>query len=1049
MKLETLLFGDYSKREIKKIKPIADAVEALADKYRAMSEDELRGISTVLRARLEAGETLNDILPDAFAAVRETADRILGKRPFYVQILGGILLHQGRISEMKTGEGKTLVATMPAYLNALTGNGVHVVTVNDYLAKRDAAEMGRVYEYLGLRTGVVYGDMEFGKKRSSYACDITYGTSNEFGFDYLRDNIAKKVEYTLQRGHNFCIIDEVDSILIDEARNPLIISGEGNNTSDIYEKCDAIVRKMTKKVVEEMDDKAELDEETVDYIVDEKSRHSVLTPRGADKVERHFGIDNLNDTENTVVLHNINMAIQAWGVMQRDVDYIVDNGTVIIVDQNTGRLMPGRRFQDGLHQAIEAKERVKVKGESHVVATITLQNYFRMYKKLSGMTGTAKTEEEEFRQVYGLDVVEVPTNKPMIRTDKPDRFFLTEDQKFAAIVKQVIECHKNGQPVLIGTASVEKSEKLAKFLKAEGLKFRLLNAKVNAKEYERDATSASAAGRPGEIIVATNMAGRGTDIMLGGNAEFQAKEWIRNLIKKEQKDIKGNRKASEGFNRISGYFNSIAGNEEEWVARVASNTPVDQFFTRYNESDRKMLQKKLAEHRSEYKLKYEQFKNIFETDRKMVIEAGGLCIIGSERHESRRIDNQLRGRAGRQGDPGTSTFYVSMEDDIIRLFGDNRVEPFKKMMSGLVDDADAGELMQNMKMFSDVMEKAQKNVEAKHFKARKNVLQYDDILNEQRKQIFSLREEILRDGDISEKIIHMIGSTVEDSVDEYTYVPQGAKYPVVDVKGLSDKYAFCQVSENDLESKKPNEIAAFITERAVSLYHGREEACKKLFTMQNEAVCEALCGEMCDEKCESYSERLCEKQCEKLCNSLGRGICKQLCEKLCESTCESAIDCSCEVLSKKMCEIPRKELCEVLGGILGSNRIRNFERQILLNNMDELWLDHIDAIDALKESIGLQAYAQKDPLKEYKIIGSSMFADLINNIRQNTVRMVLTNRIEILEMSESAAKNLRIGNTNGRARGQVRRVEKVGPNDPCPCGSGKKYKKCCGAGGGN
>ena len=922
MKLETLLFGDYSKREIKKIKSLADAVEALADKYRAMDEQELRSTSEVLRVRLDAGETLMDILPDAFAAVRETADRILGKRPFYVQILGGILLHQGRIAEMKTGEGKTLVATMPAYLNALSGKGVHVVTVNDYLAFRDANEMGRIYEFLGLKTGVVLKQMSAAEKRRQYACDITYGTNTEFGFDYLRDNLAKSKPEMLQRGHNFCIIDEVDSILIDEARTPLIISGVSDKTSDIYEKCDAVVRKMKAKVLKEMDDKAETDDENADYIVDEKRGSALLTPRGIKKVEAHFGIDNLNDPENAVISHNVNQSVHAWGVKKREVDYVIVDGEVIIVDPHTGRLMHGRRYQDGLHQAIEAKERVNIKGESRVTATVTIQNYFRMYAKLSGMTGTAKTEEDEFRQIYGLDVVEVPTNKPMIRKDNPDRVFVNEETKYAAIIKHVGECHAKNQPILIGTPSVEKSEKLAKYLKAAGFKFNMLNA----KNHEREADIIAAAGRPGAITLATNMAGRGTDIMLGGNPEQMAKAEMARL-----------------------------GIRPELIAEATGSAPTEN--------------QDIKNARNTFKIYFEKYREQIEPDRQAVIAAGGLCIIGSERHESRRIDNQLRGRAGRQGDPGASTFYISLTDDIMRLFGDDRMKRFSAFSANLLKDTD-GDLSQNTKILSDVMEKAQKNVEATHFKARKNVLQYDDILNEQRKQIYSLRNEIIEEGNISERIIHMIGSTVEDSIEDCFVSPEGSKYPVIDIEALESRYLGWGCSEGELEfaaDRPANEVASElrdrITENAVALYNERAAS---------------------DE-----------------------------------------------------------------------DRMRRFERAVLLHNMDERWLDHIDAMDALKESVMLQAYAQKDPLKEYKIIGSSMFADLINEIRQSTVREILTRKLpEVIVISPAEFKNLQMGRAGMNANNAKpltpaqRRAEKVGPNDPCPCGSGKKYKKCCGAGGG-
>ncbi len=930
MKLETLLFGDYSKREIKKIKPMADAVDALSDKYRAMSEPELRSTSDVLRARLAKGETLNDILPDAFAAVREVADRILGKRPFYVQILGGILLHQGRIAEMKTGEGKTLVATMPSYLNALSGKGVHVVTVNDYLAFRDSNEMGRIFEYLGLKTGVILKQMSAAEKRRQYACDITYGTNTEFGFDYLRDNLARSKAEMLQRGHNFCIIDEVDSILIDEARTPLIISGVSDKTSDIYEKCDAVVRKMKAKVLKEMDDKAETDDENADYIVDEKRSSAVLTPRGIKKVEEHFGIENLNDPENAVISHNVNQSVHAWGVKKKEVDYVIVDGEVIIVDPHTGRLMHGRRYQDGLHQAIEAKERVSIKGESRVTATVTIQNYFRMYVKLSGMTGTAKTEEDEFRQIYGLDVVEVPTNKPMIRKDNPDRVFVDEKFKYAAIIKQVTECHAKHQPILIGTPSVEKSENLAKMLKAAGFKFNMLNA----KNHEREADIIAAAGRPDAITLATNMAGRGTDIMLGGNPEHMAKAEMARF-----------------------------GIRPELIAEATGTSPTDN--------------QDIRNARNTFKRYFERYKEQIEPDRQAVIAAGGLCIIGSERHESRRIDNQLRGRAGRQGDPGESTFYIALTDDIMRLFGDERMKRFSAISANLMKDTD-GDLSQNTKILSDVMEKAQRNVEAAHFKSRKNVLQYDDILNEQRKHIYSLRNEIIAEGNISERIVHMIGSTVEDSVEDCMVVPEGGKHSVIDIDALEDRYRGwgCEEGELEFAAGRPaqevaHELRDLITEKCEKRYRDRAET---------------------DEE-----------------------------------------------------------------------RMRKFERAVLLHNLDERWLDHIDAMDALKESVMLQAYAQKDPLKEYKLIGSSMFADLINEIRQSTVREVLTRKLpEVIVISPSEFKNLQMGRAGAPGAAKAaqltpaqRQAKKVGPNDPCPCGkinpnTGKpyKYKKCCGAGGG-
>ncbi|MCQ2354328.1 MAG: preprotein translocase subunit SecA [Clostridia bacterium] len=923
MKLETLIFGDYSKRQIKKITPAANAVEELAGKYSAMTDEELRSTTEKLRGRLSGGETLEQILPDAFAAVREAADRILGKRPFFVQILGGILLHQGRIAEMKTGEGKTLVATMPAYLNALAGKGVHIVTVNEYLAERDATEMGRIYEFLGLRTGVILRDMSVKQKQEQYAADITYGTNTEFGFDYLRDNIAKNRSSLLQRGHNFCIIDEVDSILIDEARTPLIISGVvEKNTDDIYTRCSDAVRTLRPRVIKEMDTKADLENENFDYIVDEKHQDAVLTPRGVEKIQKIFKIDNLNDPENAIIAHNINQAIHAHGVKKRDVDYVVVDGEVIIVDPFTGRLMPGRRYQDGLHQAIEAKERVNVKGDSRVAATVTIQNYFRLYKKLSGMTGTALTEETEFREIYGLDVVEVPTNKPMIRIDHNDRFFIDEKSKLNAIIKQVIECRDREQPVLIGTSSVEKSEQLARQLKAAGIKFNMLNA----KDHEREADIIAEAGCPGRVTLATNMAGRGTDIMLGGNPEHLAKtEMLRMGLRKDLIPL---------------------------ASGSAPTTNPD-----------------VLNARNTFRIYYDKFKEAIEPERQKVIAAGGLYIIGSERNESRRIDNQLRGRSGRQGDPGESTFFISFQDDIMRLYGDERIKRFQSMSARLAAETD-GDLSQNLRIMGDIIEKAQKNIESDNFKRRKTVLQYDDILNEQRKTIYSQRNEILLEGNISEKIKNMIVSTVEDSVAAAQRPAENGKGTEIDTEVLERKYAGWGCAEGELvkisadcanDAKTAQKITETVTETALRLYEDRV-------------------------------------------------------------------------------------------GQAGEDHFHNFERSILLENIDDLWLDHIDDMENLKQSVMLQSYAQRDPLNEFKIIGSSMYGDMIEEIRQRTVREVLTRKVPELVtitpsqlriiMSREAMKNAtRVRRPSG---GQTQ--EKVGPNDPCPCGSGRKYKKCCGAG---
>ena len=914
MKLETLLFGDYSKRQLKKIKGAADAVDALADKFKSMSDEELRAVTPEFRERLSNGETLEQLLPEAFAAVREAADRVLGKRPFRVQVLGGILLHQGRIAEMKTGEGKTLVATMPAYLNALTGKGVHIVTVNDYLAVRDAGEMGRIYEYLGLRTGVITKDMSAAEKRRNYAADITYGTNNEFGFDYLRDNLQTSLEAQMQRGHNFAIIDEVDSILIDEARTPLIISGLSGKSTDIYEKCDAAVRKLSKKVIKELDTKAETDDENFDYIVDEKHSSAVLTPRGAKKIEEFFGIDNLNDPENASIAHSVNQSIHAYGVKKRDVDYVVKDGEIIIVDPFTGRLMPGRRYQDGLHQALEAKEKVNIKSEMKVTATVTIQNYFRMYRKLSGMTGTALTEEEEFREIYGLDVVEVPTNKPMIRVDHPDRIFTDESSKFRAIIELVEQCRAKSQPVLVGTASVEKSEVLSRMLKAKGIQHNVLNA----KNHEREADIIAEAGRAGAVTIATNMAGRGTDIMLGGNPEHMAKQEMARM-----------------------------GIHPELIALSTGTVPTEN--------------QDIKNARNTFRIYFEKFREQIIPEREKVIAAGGLYIIGSERHESRRIDNQLRGRSGRQGDPGESTFFISLQDDLMRLFADPaRLQKLSSLASNLTDGS--GDMSQNISLFSNVIESAQKRIESRNFKIRKNVLEYDDVLNEQRKTIYEQRDEILHEGNLSNKVKQMIASTISESVESAT---SGANKSEWDLEALRRKYL----------------------------------------------------GWVCHEDELIYSE-------EELKHVSAEDI-----EKLLQDNAE-------ELYSSREAEV-------------GEDRFRRFERNTLLHNIDELWLDHIDDMENLKQNVMLQSYAHKDPLTEYKLLGSNMFGDLITEIRDKTAREMLTEKIpEVIVITPEMIKNMRLGRSieqNKKSAPVASSAEKIDRNALCPCGSGKKYKKCCGA----
>ncbi len=914
MKLETLLFGDYSKRQLKKIKGAADAVDALADKFKSMSDEELRAVTPEFRERLSNGETLEQLLPEAFAAVREAADRVLGKRPFRVQVLGGILLHQGRIAEMKTGEGKTLVATMPAYLNALTGKGVHIVTVNDYLAVRDAGEMGRIYEYLGLRTGVITKDMSAAEKRRNYAADITYGTNNEFGFDYLRDNLQTSLEAQMQRGHNFAIIDEVDSILIDEARTPLIISGLSGKSTDIYEKCDAAVRKLSKKVIKELDTKAETDDENFDYIVDEKHSSAVLTPRGAKKIEEFFGIDNLNDPENASIAHSVNQSIHAYGVKKRDVDYVVKDGEIIIVDPFTGRLMPGRRYQDGLHQALEAKEKVNIKSEMKVTATVTIQNYFRMYRKLSGMTGTALTEEEEFREIYGLDVVEVPTNKPMIRVDHPDRIFTDESSKFRAIIELVEQCRAKSQPVLVGTASVEKSEVLSRMLKAKGIQHNVLNA----KNHEREADIIAEAGRAGAVTIATNMAGRGTDIMLGGNPEHMAKQEMARM-----------------------------GIHPELIALSTGTVPTEN--------------QDIKNARNTFRIYFEKFREQIIPEREKVIAAGGLYIIGSERHESRRIDNQLRGRSGRQGDPGESTFFISLQDDLMRLFADPaRLQKLSSLAANLTDGS--GDMSQNISLFSNVIESAQKRIESRNFKIRKNVLEYDDVLNEQRKTIYEQRDEILHEGNLSNKVKQMIASTISESVESAT---SGANKSEWDLEALRRKYL----------------------------------------------------GWVCHEDELIYSE-------EELKHVSAEDI-----EKLLQDNAE-------ELYSSREAEV-------------GEDRFRRFERNTLLHNIDEMWLDHIDDMENLKQNVMLQSYAHKDPLTEYKLLGSNMFGDLITEIRDKTAREMLTEKIpEVIVITPEMIKNMRMGRSieqNKKSAPAASTAEKIDRNALCPCGSGKKYKKCCGA----
>ena len=906
------MFKSYSEKQIKRIMPLVDATEALADKFAAMTDGEMRAYTDKLKGDLADGKTLDDILPEAFALVREADDRVLGKRPFRVQIIGGILLHQGRIAEMKTGEGKTLVATLPAYLNALTGKGVHIVTVNDYLAKRDSDEMGRVYGFLGLKTGLIIHGQKGNEKREAYAADITYGTNNELGFDYLRDNMVVYKERMVQRGHNFAIIDEVDSILIDEARTPLIISGQGSKSTDLYQMADRLVRTMTRHVIKEVDQKQDLDVYEEDYIVDEKARTAVLTQHGIEKAEKFFNLTNLSDPENTSIYHHVNVAIKAHGVMKNEVDYIVKDGNVLIVDTFTGRLMPGRRYNDGLHQAIEAKEGVDVQRESRTIATITFQNYFRMYSKLSGMTGTALTEEDEFKTIYALDVVEVPTNKPMIRIDQNDSVYRSYRGKISAIVQQIRACREKGQPVLVGTVSIDKSEELSAVLKKAGIPHTVLNA----KHHEKEAEIVAQAGRFGAVTISTNMAGRGTDIMLGGNPEYMAKADMRK-----------------------------AGYEEGLIAMATSSAESED--------------EAVNEARATYRELYAKHREAIAPEAQKVREAGGLFILGTERHESRRIDNQLRGRSGRQGDPGESRFFLSLEDDLMRLFGTDRVGIMCERL-GLPEDTPI-----DAKILSGSIESAQKRIEDNNFQRRRNVLTYDDVMNQQRNVIYQQRGEVLHNDDIQEKIVSMIRQSVEDT------------------------FGFCFGVDSPEDWKFDefrNHYLGLITD-------------KKNFTYTPEEL--------------------------------------------------AAIDKDAwrEELVERALEIYRSKdaLFASVPGVK-ENAMREVEKVILLQNVDKKWMDHLEAMDALKESVGLNSYAQRDPVAIYRIEGADMFDQMVDDIKEDTVRQILsvvprpaaTERVQVAKPTSEG-----FGGGKPIVRKPVT-VNKVGRNDPCPCGSGKKYKKCCG-----
>ncbi|MBR2915443.1 MAG: preprotein translocase subunit SecA [Clostridia bacterium] len=899
------LFPSYSARQIKKISVIADKIDALADRYSAMSDQELKSQTDIFRARLAKGETTDDILPEAFAVVREVADRVLGKRPFRVQLLAGIVLHQGRIAEMKTGEGKTLMATLPAYLNALEGKGVHVVTVNDYLAKRDSEWNGNIFCFLGLTVGLIVNGLTPAQRKEAYACDITYGTNNELGFDYLRDNMVVYKRNQVQRGHNFAIVDEVDSILIDEARTPLIISGAGEKSSDMYEKADRFVRRLKCLRIKENDSKKSDEDLEEDYIVDEKARNAVLTGNGIRKAEEYFGISNFGDYENTDLVHYINNAIRAHGVMQCDVDYIVRDGEVLIIDSFTGRIMPGRRYSNGLHQAIEAKEGVTVEKENMTQATITFQNYFRMYNKLSGMTGTAITEEEEFRGIYSLDVVEIPTNRPMIRKDHNDVMYTTLNGKYRAIIQQVLECNKKGQPVLVGTASIEKSEFLSKILAKNGIKHNVLNA----KNHEKEAEIIAQAGKFGAVTIATNMAGRGTDIMLGGNSEYLAKSQMR----------------TEGFTEEQIFESTEFGATEDESILAA---------------------------RARFK-EIEAEKRIVTDEEKLrVLEAGGLFILGTERHESRRIDNQLRGRSGRQGDPGESRFFLSMQDDLMRLFGGDRIQA---IAANIPDDQPI-----DLKILSNSVETAQKRLEGNNYERRKNVLQYDDVMNRQRELIYKQRNDVLENKDLKNTIWKMVEEYVYGGVDQFTSADDASEWNFDGLRahfmGVLCSDADFRYTEEELKNLKKDALSDLLIERAEKRYEMQEQ----IFTPEV---------------------------------------------------------------------------------------FREIERRELLLRVDRNWVVHIDAMDDLISSVGLNAYAQRDPVTQYKIQGSDMFDEMIATIREETVRGVLT----VAPRRVVERKQVLVDGTAGlKGDKPVNRTvkkapEKAGPNDPCPCGSGKKYKKCCGS----
>ncbi len=902
-KLLKKLFGDTSAKEIKKIMPLVEKIEGLEQEYAALSDEELQAKTPWFKKRLSQGETLDDILPEAFAAMREADRRVLGLFPFRVQLIGGIILHQGRIAEMKTGEGKTLTSTLPAYLNALSGKGVHIVTVNDYLAKYQGEQMGNVYRFMGLSCGIIIHDLDNSQRREAYAADVTYGTNNEMGFDYLRDNMAIYKEDMVQRPFFFAVVDEVDSILIDEARTPLIISGQGDKSTDLYQQANRFARTLTPLKMVEVDEKESQEEIEADYLVDEKANTATITPRGVAKAEQYFSCGTLTDPENTTLLHHINQAIKAHGCMKRDVDYVIKDGEIVIVDEFTGRLMFGRRYSEGLHQAIEAKEGVTVNRESKTLATITFQNYFRMYPKLSGMTGTALTEEDEFRNTYNLDVIEIPTNMPMIRADLDDQIFRTERGKYAAIIRKIQACHEKGQPVLVGTISIEKSELLSSLLKREGVKHQVLNA----KHHEKEAGIVAQAGRLGAITIATNMAGRGTDIMLGGNAEYMAKE---DLMK--------------------------AGYSDEVIAEAAGYAQTSN--------------QEILEARSLFREKLTQYKESIQEDAQQVKDAGGLCIIGTERHESRRIDNQLRGRAGRQGDPGESTFFLSLEDDLMRRFGGERLQGMMTTLKVPEDEPI------NAKMLSSLIESAQAKVEGIHYQSRRTVLEYDDVMNHQREIIYGQRMQVLEGMDVQEQLQGMVQFEIEQAV--HNAASGHSKLEKLPASQLAARYAGVFIAPTEsaalavrLEGMTPEEAAAWLQNRAKKFYDAKEAA-------------------------------------------------------------------------------------------LTSPVMRELERVVLLRTVDQKWMDHIDAMSEMRKGIGLNAYAQIDPLKEYKKQGFDMFEAMIDEVKTTAARLIFVAQVNMKR--EKVAKESGTSGDGTVQRRPIVKKNKVGRNDPCPCGSGKKYKHCCG-----